>query len=315
MKMEIEIRYRTLGWLRAGLSAVALAGLASCAAGADDQDLQGPPDENAAAADKQDPAFKAAPYKSDSILVRFKRDAGFSAQNALHDALGARVAHVYHFVPNLQAIELPANLAVEDALAQYQKDPNVLYAEPNFIYQHMATIPDDPRFGELYGLDNTGQLGGVVDADIDAPEAWDIAQGSTEVIVALLDSGLDYTHPDLAANTFVNLSELEGEAGVDDDGNGFVDDLHGINTISGAGDPFPFDNDAHGTHVSGTGLLYTSCASSRSRPRRRSRAWPASTWRAVWPPRPRRRRPRSATLRSSSPRSRAVRASTRPPRR
>ena len=252
MKMEIEIRYRTLSWLRAGLSAVALAGLASCATGADDHDLNGPPDENAAAADKQDEAFKAMPYTSDSILVRFKRDADFSAQNALHDELGARVAHVYHFVPNLQAIELPKNLTVEEALARYQKDPNVLYAEPNFIYQHAATIPDDPRFNELYGLHNTGQLGGLEDADIDAPEAWDIAQGSTEVVVALLDSGLDFNHPDLAANTFVNLSELDGEPGVDDDGNGFIDDLHGINTINGTGTPFPFDNDAHGTHVAGT---------------------------------------------------------------
>jgi subtilisin family serine protease len=252
MKMEIENRHRTLSRLRAGFGAVALAGLVSCAGGVDDQDLKDPPDENAADPDEPIDAYKVAPYKSDSILVRFKRDASFSAQSALHDTIGARVAHVYTFLPNLQAIELPATLSVEEALAQYQKDPNVLYAEPNFIYQHTATTPNDARFGELFGLHNTGQSGGVADADIDAVEAWDLTQGSDQVVVALLDSGIDYNHPDLNANSFVNLSEFGGTAGVDDDGNGFIDDVRGINTISGTGDPFPNDADAHGTHVSGT---------------------------------------------------------------
>jgi serine protease len=252
MKMEIENRHRTLTRVRSGLGAVALAGLVSCAGGVDDQDLKNPPDENAADPGKPDEAYKLAPYKSDSILVRFKRDASFSAQNALHSAIGASVAHVYNFVPNLQAIELPATLAVEDALALYQKDPNVLYAEPNYIYEHTATIPNDARFGELFGMNNTGQSGGLADADIDAPEAWDLTQGSSDVVVALLDSGIDFNHPDLNANTFVNLSEQSGTPGVDDDANGFIDDIHGINTINGTGTPFPIDNDAHGTHVSGT---------------------------------------------------------------
>src|SRR5690606_27359206 len=66
------------------------------------------------------------------------------------------------------------------------------------------------------------------------------------------DSGFDYLHSDLAANAYVNLAELEGEPGVDDDGNGYIDDIHGINTIDETGDPFPYDGDEHGTHVAGT---------------------------------------------------------------
>jgi serine protease len=250
MKMEIENRHRMLSRLGGGLGAVALAGLVSCAGGVDDQDLKNPPDENAADPDKPVEAFKALPYKSDSILVRFKRDASFSAQNTLHDALGARVAHVYTYVPNLQAIALPDTLSVEEALARYQKDPNVLYAEPNYIYEHTATLPNDARFGELFGLNNTGQSGGLADADIDATEAWDLTQGSDQVVVAVIDTGIDFNHPDLVANVFVNPSEFGGMAGVDDDANGFIDDFHGVNTINGTGNPF--DDNNHGTHVSGT---------------------------------------------------------------
>jgi serine protease len=250
MKMEIENRHRTSSRLGGVLGAVALAGLVSCAGGVDDQDLKSPPDENAAEPDKPVETFKVAPYKSDSILVRFKRDASFSAQNALHDAIGARVEHVYTFVPNLQAIALPENLSAEEALALYQKDPNVLYAEPNYIYEHMATTPNDARFGELFGLNNTGQSGGLADADIDAPEAWDLTQGSDQVVVAVIDTGVDFNHPDLNANIFVNLSEQNGTPGVDDDANGFIDDIHGVNTINGTGNPF--DDNNHGTHVSGT---------------------------------------------------------------
>jgi serine protease len=270
MKIGIDNWHGGLSWLRSGVAAAALAGLASCAAGVDDQDLGIPPDDTNEVApgegrrpgdrpvrtpDEQespDGVHKALNYKPGKILVRFKRDAGISAQAALHDQLGTRTVHTYRFVPDLQVVALPEKMSVERALAYYKRNPNVAYAEPNYIYTLDATTPNDPLFGELYGLHNTGQTGGTPDADIDAPEAWDLSQGSDDVVIALLDSGIDYTHPDLTANTFVNLTEFEGTPGVDDDGNGFVDDVHGINTIEDIGDPFPNDGDAHGTHVSGT---------------------------------------------------------------
>jgi len=131
------------------------------------------------------------------------------------------------------------------ALTEY---PEVIVAEPNYIYT-VEDIPTDPSFSQLYGMHNTGQTGGTPDADIDAPEAWDTFTGSDEVIVAVIDTGIDYTHPDLAANIWTNPGEIAGN-GIDDDGNGYVDDIHGYDFPYNDADPM--DRHSHGTHVSGT---------------------------------------------------------------
>ena len=112
-----------------------------------------------------------------------------------------------------------------------------------------ASTPNDPRYGDLYGLHNTGQSGGTVDADVDAPEAWQVSTGSRDIIVGVVDTGIDYNHPDLAANMWVNPGEIAGN-GIDDDGNGFVDDVHGYDFANDDGDPF--DDEGHGTHCAGT---------------------------------------------------------------
>ena len=133
------------------------------------------------------------------------------------------------------------------------RDSRVRYAEPNYILQVNDT-PDDPEWESLWALNNTGQTGGKTDADIDALEGWEVTTGSTNVIVAVIDTGIDYTHEDLAGNIWVNPGECPDgvcEAnGVDDDGNGYVDDFHGINAITDSGDPM--DDFGHGTHVAGT---------------------------------------------------------------
>ncbi|PYK99615.1 MAG: hypothetical protein DME19_08005 [Verrucomicrobia bacterium] len=126
----------------------------------------------------------------------------------------------------------------------------VEYAEPDYKLEALLT-PNDFRYtdGSLWGLHNTGQFGGVPGADIKAPEAWDVRTAAGNIIVAVIDTGVRYTHEDLADNMWVNPGEIPGN-GIDDDGDGYVDDVHGINAVNNTGDPN--DDHGHGTHVSGT---------------------------------------------------------------
>jgi len=139
------------------------------------------------------------------------------------------------------------NIDVVELAARLRKRDDVQYAEPNYVVQTCLT-PNDPAFGDLWGLHNTGQSGGTADADIDAPEAWEIETGG-DVVVAVIDTGVDYNHVDIAANMWRNPGETPGD-GIDNDGNGYVDDVYGIDTSSDDSDPF--DQHYHGTHVAGT---------------------------------------------------------------
>jgi subtilisin family serine protease len=200
-------------------------------------------------------AKKAAPpgrpngekFKPDQVLVRFRKGVKGSAIAAAHGKMGAHVLRTYSRIEGLQLVHIPPSMTVEDAIHKYEKNHDVLYVEPDY-YVQAVSIPNDPNFGDLWGLNNTGQSGGTVDADIDAPEAWDYTTGSSSVVVAVIDSGVDYNHPDLAANIWSNPLDCNSN-GVDDDGDGYVDDCHGIDTINNDSDPV--DDNGHGTHVSG----------------------------------------------------------------
>ncbi len=126
-------------------------------------------------------------------------------------------------------------------------DPRVAYAELNHVVSIAAT-PNDPSFSQLWGLHNTGQTGGTNDKDIDAPEAWELATGDSNIVVAVTDTGVDFSHPDLDRQRWVNT--LDPVGGGDDDGNGLVDDWSGWDFVNDDNDPF--DDNRHGTHVSGT---------------------------------------------------------------
>ena len=123
----------------------------------------------------------------------------------------------------------------------------VRYAEVGTRGTYIAA-PNDPQYVEQYALNNTGQTGGTAGADMDVDSAWDITAGDPSIVVAVLDSGTDIDHEDLAANTWHNSGETPGN-GQDDDGNGFVDDWEGWDFGSGDNDPRPFFY--HGTHVTG----------------------------------------------------------------
>jgi subtilisin family serine protease len=197
----------------------------------------------------QGPAPSAgAEFVRGELIVKL-RDGGSAARlSAVLDTLGASRARGFETVDGLYVVKLPENLGVAAARQLVKALDGIAYAEPNYIV-HSQVTPNDPSFGDLWGLHNTGQQGGTPGADIHAPEAWDVTTGSSTVVVATLDTGIDYTHPDLVANMFRNEADCNGD-GVDDDGNGYVDDCYGIDLVNHDSDPM--DDNNHGTHTAGT---------------------------------------------------------------
>ncbi|MGB2806754.1 MAG: S8 family serine peptidase [Sedimentisphaerales bacterium] len=197
------------------------------------------------------------PYAEGELLVRFAPQVDAcepsvdKASMLISILSSASVEREYSIVPELCLIRLPEGMTVEEGIIAFSESNDVLYVEPNYEVEALSLIPNDPMFDSLWNMHNTGQGGGTADADIDAPEAWDITTvDGGEVIVAVIDTGVDYRHPDLAANMWVNEAEFNGTAGIDDDGNGYIDDIYGYDFAYYDGDPI--DDNGHGSHVSGT---------------------------------------------------------------
>lgn len=187
---------------------------------------------------------------SDEILVQFKADRSSAAISRIQAAHGIAVRESKRLDRlDWHRLRIAPGHGLKSVVEAYRRDPDVLYAEPNYrLYAHQRVVPNDTRFKELYGLDNTGQTRGAIDADIDAPEAWASATNSS-VVVAVVDTGVDHSHPDLAANIWSNADEIAGN-GVDDDGNGYIDDARGWDFVNHDNDPM--DDHGHGTHCAGT---------------------------------------------------------------
>jgi len=199
---------------------------------------------------------------ADHVMVKLAPGATEAMLKAASETIGGGIRRKMR-APRLYLVRIPATRIedFEEALSGLEKSAGVVgYAEPDYMTRPCAT-PNDPRFSEQWGLHNTGQLeGAVVGSDINAPEAWDIHTGSRDVLVAVIDSGINPNHPDLAANMWKNPGEIGLDSsgndkksnGVDDDNNGYVDDWQGWDFYDDDNDPNPGATGYnHGTVVAG----------------------------------------------------------------
>lgn len=216
---------------------------------------------------------KEPTWAEGEILVRLKTymsaadaDAQAAAEGfrSLNVALGAEVVEAIPVsaVADVYKVKIPATMSVEEAVIRYESSPFVHYAEPNYLWYPDATHPNDLFFVSewLYNMYNTGNQDAtekwfhapLAGADIDAPEAWDVRTDASDVIVCVIDQGIQYYHPDLAPNMWVNPGEIPGN-GIDDDGNGFIDDIYGWDFFYDDATIYHEDGDEdyHGTHCAG----------------------------------------------------------------
>ncbi len=199
-----------------------------------------------------DPRGGSAARHPSRLLVRFLPDPSAAAGTPRTVSLppGCSVWHWSETVADLCVMSVPED-SVDELLAELRADPMVAYAEPDYMVEFTRT-PNDPWFGLQWGMENVGQTAdndpGLMGADARAFEAWDIWTGDPGFKIAVTDTGVSFTHPDLAANMWTNPGEIPGN-GVDDDENGWIDDIHGYNMQAGHG--IPFDTDGHGTHIAG----------------------------------------------------------------
>ena len=185
-------------------------------------------------------------YVPGQFIVGYKKGAGSRQIKALHDSSGTR-ARDFNNALNAELVEVGNKQSLKTTMSRFRSHTDIVeYVEPNYIRRPSAAadVPDDEMWSQLWGLENGGE------SHIDILKAWNITKGSKDVIVAVVDSGVDYNHEDLKDNIWINQAEAGGLKGVDDDGNGYVDDIRGYDF--GDEDTNPMDKNGHGTHVSGT---------------------------------------------------------------
>ncbi len=194
-----------------------------------------------------DPSLEFDPY---SVLVRFRAGTTQVDMDRALASVGGSLLKTFDLVPGLAQFSIKGT--VENAIAALSRNPAVEYVEPDYVVREHAVIPNDPSFGQLWGMRNTGQTvnadPGIAGADCRATDAWSVLTGDANFVVAIIDSGTLTTHPDLAANIWVNPGEIAGN-GIDDDANGYIDDTKGWDFFSIDNNP---DDGGHGTHTAGT---------------------------------------------------------------
>jgi len=187
------------------------------------------------------------------VLVKFRPGVSANTINEITARLNDRVEDEIESVPGLAAVDDLDNVEAESIAAEYRALPEVEYAEPSYEislshdgggFKHLH--PNDARFSEQWALANDGQNGGKPGADVAALRAWATTTGDDDIIVAVLDSGVDYNHSDLQHNIWVRDENVKK---YEDSELGSIEDVHGYNAVDNTGDPM--DENGHGTHCAG----------------------------------------------------------------
>ena len=199
------------------------------------------------------------------VIVKVKPSSMLKSQAEIFDTGRFQISEIKAFETknDMFTVKLKGDKQTAQYLQAAASNPDLEYAEPNYILRIVGQrsgeaekLPNDTDFGLLWGMKNTGQkepgngVDGKAGADISATKAWAITTGNRAISVAVIDTGVDYTHQELKDNIFVNTAEIAGN-GIDDDANGFIDDIHGWN-FAGVSTNDPMDDNEHGTHCSGT---------------------------------------------------------------
>jgi subtilisin family serine protease len=191
------------------------------------------------------PDTGAGDYVPGEVIVGYKQTSSPGDRGEARDEVGTKPVQGLGMA-RAQLLRITDGDSVKATVRQLENQPSVAYAEPNEVLHTAADpdplVPDDPRFGEQWGLYNTGQAvnggaAGTAGADVGAALAWNTTAGSPSTVVAVMDTGADLGHPDLQNELWTNTAEANGSPCVDDDGNGFVDDVHGYDFVGGGFDP------------------------------------------------------------------------------
>lgn len=188
------------------------------------------------------------------LIVGFKAGHNTSLMGEWKSKTNVMRARAFRSIAGVQHWQLASPMDASKIIQQLQADPNVDFAEPNYPrYLRPVLMPNDPLFGDQWAMHNTGQYTGAIpNIDMNLPEAWAIQTGSQNVVVAVIDDSVDINHSDLYANIWTNPGEIPGN-GIDDDNNGFIDDVHGWDFVANDNDPSatPGRDEGHGTNVAG----------------------------------------------------------------
>lgn len=180
---------------------------------------------------------KGSKYVTNELIVKYKKGIASTHRASVESTVGTQTLKYYPLIDAYQ-VKVTSGKTMEETLAAYASLTDTIeYAQPNYLL-YASVVPDDPAYSNLWGM-----------ATIGASAAWDVSTGSSNIIIGVIDTGVDYTHPDLSANIWHNPGEIPFN-GIDDDGNGYVDDTVGWDFCNGDNDPS--DDNVHGTHVAGT---------------------------------------------------------------